>query len=1152
MDSYSGTVTPPGMYVRALYDYEADDGTSLSFRQGDIIQVLTQLESGWWDGVIRDVRGWFPSNYCALIEETEARRLEQGLEPITEDETDNEVSDDGDLDENDYDGSFQGHVNNRIPLVNGHDHTDTDQEQAAFWIPQATPDGRLFYFNTLTGENVDDLPLESPHPTRDSGSRDRSNLGGPEPGRPTPQMMLNNYEREDDTDPELSASETEESSNHKSSRKSNSKQKPYMSNGASPATSLESLSASPKRKTLNGRNASSSNLISMASAQPTAAILKRQNKREATTKATEHFLDDAHSTPLTWSRLIEDMRLSVGRYRQAINARHRSEFVKRAEDISDHLRLLLAAGSGTTDNHSGVPSIISTNKALYPHFRDMMSRFSKLVLSSHIASADFAASDSYSKCLQEAEGMLNGVYGFVEVARQQRGEEIPRLFPGFVRENQTGGSWQNNGLTNFDNSSTTSFIEQDNYEPFIEPNVPLDSTVMERINDLKRLIVSGVRRLGERLVVQDKIISIRKHQRLASDICGACNNVIELYKPWMSLMESIDLATTGLKLEASQVAEFSSQKQSIYVFTAELVMACQNVAAPLADEWSPFKSDTLEDRVERVQRISKDLEQSTSQINTSLQQFLNMIPATEHRGPIRASYVDFARVDALAAHKENGRSLLGDISSAVNFSEPTNAAAGLYINADNSKVKKFFGEAPLARTVTGSSQLPEFLGLDHEVEVQYDGKTDPPAIKGGTLTGLVEQLTRHDRYDAPFKTTFLLTYQSFTTASELFECLIRRWSIQPPAGLSQDSYKLWIERKQAPVRFRIVNVLKSWFDQYWMEGNDPASMELVTHVYNFAKETVASSNTGGWDSLLKVIEQRLRGDDTTVKKLVPNPQLQSPLPILPKNMKKLKLLEIDPTEFARQLTIIEARLYGKIKPHELLNKIWQKKVVVSDQEPAANVKALILHSNRLTNWVAEMILAQNEPKKRVNVIKHFVNVADKCLSMNNFSTLVAIISALGTAPIHRLNRTWAQLNKATASALEKMRRLMGSTKNFQQYRESLHQANPPCIPFFGVYLTDLTFIEDGIPGIIKKTDHINFAKRQKTAEVIREIQTFQNVTYPFKAVPEIQDYVLSMMQNAGDVHEMYERSLAVEPREREDEKIARYATPPQGPSAQSS
>lgn len=92
----------------------------------------------------------------------------------------------------------------------------------------------------------------------------------------------------------------------------------------------------------------------------------------------------------------------------------------------------------------------------------------------------------------------------------------------------------------------------------------------------------------------------------------------------------------------------------------------------------------------------------------------------------------------------------------------------------------------------------------------------------------------------------------------------------------------------------------------------------------------------------------------------------------------------------------------------------------------------------------------------------------------------------------------------------------------------------------GVYLTDLTFIEDGIPSIIKKSALINFAKRAKTAEVIRDIQQYQNVPYPLQAVPELQEYILSNMQAAGDVHEMYEKSLAVEPREREDEKIVRY------------
>ena len=90
-------------------------------------------------------------------------------------------------------------------------------------------------------------------------------------------------------------------------------------------------------------------------------------------------------------------------------------------------------------------------------------------------------------------------------------------------------------------------------------------------------------------------------------------------------------------------------------------------------------------------------------------------------------------------------------------------------------------------------------------------------------------------------------------------------------------------------------------------------------------------------------------------------------------------------------------------------------------------------------------------------------------------------------------------------------------------------------------MTDLTFIEDGIASVVKNSNLINFTKRTKTAEVIRDIQQYQNVPYSLSQVPELQDYILEHMKGAGDVHEMYDKSLQVEPREREDEKITRYA-----------
>ena len=74
---------------------------------------------------------------------------------------------------------------------------------------------------------------------------------------------------------------------------------------------------------------------------------------------------------------------------------------------------------------------------------------------------------------------------------------------------------------------------------------------------------------------------------------------------------------------------------------------------------------------------------------------------------------------------------------------------------------------------------------------------------------------------------------------------------------------------------------------------------------------------------------------------------------------------------------------------------------------------------------------------------------------------------------------------------------------------------------------------------MKGTELINFTKRQKTAEVIRDIQQYQNVPYSLNPVPDLQEWILDNMRAASDVHEMYNKSLQIEPRENGEEKIAR-------------
>ena len=75
--------------------------------------------------------------------------------------------------------------------------------------------------------------------------------------------------------------------------------------------------------------------------------------------------------------------------------------------------------------------------------------------------------------------------------------------------------------------------------------------------------------------------------------------------------------------------------------------------------------------------------------------------------------------------------------------------------------------------------------------------------------------------------------------------------------------------------------------------------------------------------------------------------------------------------------------------------------------------------------------------------------------------------------------------------------------------------------------------------IVKGTELINFTKRQKTTEVIRDIQQYQNVPYSLNPVPDLQEWILDNMRAASDVHEMYNKSLQIEPRENGEEKIAR-------------
>lgn len=415
----------------------------------------------------------------------------------------------------------------------------------------------------------------------------------------------------------------------------------------------------------------------------------------------------------------------------------------------------------------------------------------------------------------------------------------------------------------------------------------------------------------------------------------------------------------------------------------------------------------------------------------------------------------------------------------------------------------------------------------NEIIIEPDG-----AVRAGTVYQLVQRLTAHEHGDPNFNKIFLLTYKSFTTLDELFDLLVQRFWIQPPEELNPREREEWVKLKQNIIRARVLNTFKSMItEEGFLEKED---MYILDRIKSFVSDPRVIQYSGA-KQLLSYIERIQRGGEPTVK-MTSGFSQSPPQPIVPKSNKKLKLTDIHATELARQLTILESKMFMKIKAMECLQRSRSKKI----GEHNDSISEFIQTFNRLANWVKDAVLAKEDSRKRASAIKHFIITAERCQSIHNFSSMAAIVSGLNASPITRLKRTWEQVGAKAVNTLQQCH--ISTDKNYQAYRATLAKITPPCVPFFGIYLTDLTFIGDGNADTLNG-NMVNFRKRQRVAEIIQEIKRYQSIPYNFQPVPVILAYIeenLNQFTAPVDYDEQFwQLSLEREPREREDEKMAR-------------
>uniref|UniRef100_A0A452HU89 Uncharacterized protein n=1 Tax=Gopherus agassizii TaxID=38772 RepID=A0A452HU89_9SAUR len=318
---------------------------------------------------------------------------------------------------------------------------------------------------------------------------------------------------------------------------------------------------------------------------------------------------------------------------------------------------------------------------------------------------------------------------------------------------------------------------------------------------------------------------------------------------------------------------------------------------------------------------------------------------------------------------------------------------------------------------------------------------------------------------------------------------------------------------------RVLNVLRHWVSKHSQdfETND----ELKCKVISFLEEVIhdpelLTQERKAAANIIRTLTQEDPGDNQiTLEEIIQ----------MAEGVKAEPFENHSALEIAEQLTLLDHLVFKKIPYEEFFGQGWMK---LEKNERTPYIMKNTKHFNDISNLIASEILRNEDVSTRVSAIEKWVAVADICRCLHNYNAVLEITSSLNRSAIFRLKKTWLKVSKQTKALIDKLQRLVSSEGRFKNLREALKNCDPPCVPYLGMYLTDLAFIEEGTPNYTED-GLVNFSKMRMISHIIREIRQFQQTSYKIEHQAKVTQYLLDQ-SFVMDEESLYESSLRIEPK----------------------